>query len=248
MSYKDKFYARYYSTHIVPRKGAVSKTQFEQRARHYQKAWSKLLPANRQAKIIDIGCGNGSMVWWLQKIGYAHAEGIDYSNELIEAARDFGVKNVTQADLMEFLATKLDCYDAIILRDVLEHFPKEVILDILVLCHASLKREGRLILQVPNAETPFFGRIRYGDFTHELAFNRSSLQQLLEVMDFKPVRFCSTGPVITGLRSFLRFLLWKPVEVFYRSLLYAETGRWASVVTESIIVVATKHPMTEIAE
>ena len=241
MSYKDKFYARYYSTHVVPRKGATSQVQLEQRARYYQRDWSKLLPTNKQAKIIDIGCGNGSMVWWLQKIGYAYAEGIDYSDELIEVARNFGIKNVTQADLMDFLITKRDCYDTIILRDVLEHFSKEMILDILMLCHASLKQEGQLILQVPNADTPFFGRIRYGDFTHELAFNKSSLQQLLGVMEFRNIRFYSTEPMITDVRSFLRFVMWKSLEALYRTMIYVESGHRNAIVTESIIAIAERN-------
>ncbi len=240
MNYKDKFYTKYYSTHVLPRKGTASREQFVQRARYYQKTWSKLLPGDKQAKIIDVGCGNGSLVWWLQQAGFANTEGIDFSLELIEVARTLGVNNITQADLMTFLAAKLDCYDVVILRDVLEHFPKDTIVSILEICHGSLRHNGILIIQVPNAETPFFGRIRYGDFTHEVAFGMSSLQQLLGVIGFKQARFYSTGPAVSGVRSLFRFLLWKPVEAFYRFLIYAETGRWNSIVTESIIAIAVK--------
>jgi len=42
------------------------------------------LPEDKKAKIIDLGCGNGGFVYWLQQIGYQNAEGIDISAEQIE--------------------------------------------------------------------------------------------------------------------------------------------------------------------
>lgn len=241
MNYKSEFYEKYFSTHVLHRKGQPSLDQFNQRAVYYQRVWGRFFPGDKNARIIDIGCGTGSLIWWLQQSGFTSAEGIDISPEQIEIARGFGITNIEQAELKTFLATKATEYDVVILRDVLEHFTKEDIVKALEVCHAALRRGGIIILQVPNAETPFFGRIRYGDFTHEIAFSASSLQQLLHVMGFGEVRVYSTPPIVTGPRSLLRFLLWRGVEVLYRVLLFAETGRLNSVVTESIIAVARRR-------
>jgi 2-polyprenyl-3-methyl-5-hydroxy-6-metoxy-1,4-benzoquinol methylase len=240
MSYKDKFYAKYYSTHIVGRKGEATLAEFKHRATYFQQRWRHFLPVHKDAHIIDVGCGNGSVVWWLQQAGYTYAEGIDISAEQIAIAKRLGVQNVCQADLKSFLADKYVHYDVIILRDVIEHFTREEILEILETCFAAIKVAGKIVIQVPNAESPFFGRIRYGDFTHEIAFSTSSLQQLLQVIGFSKVVTYPVEPAVTNVKSFLRFGLWKAVAAFYRLLLFAELGHGPRVVTQGIIAVGTK--------
>ena len=63
------------------------------------------MPEDKKAKIIDLGCGNGGFVYWLQQIGYQNAEGIDISAEQIETGQKLGIKNIKQADIKEFLIT-----------------------------------------------------------------------------------------------------------------------------------------------
>lgn len=240
MSYKQKFYERYVSTHIVHRKGEVTLDEFRQRAIYFQKKWSDFFPKDKGSQILDVGCGNGSLVWWLQSIGYMRAEGIDISTEQVTEAHRLGIQNIYVADLKQFVSDKNNCYDVLVLRDVLEHFSKEEILDILTLCFNALKPDGQIVLQVPNAETPFFGRIRYGDFTHELAFSVSSLQQLLQIMGFTNIRLYATEPIFINQKSLIRLVLWKTVELFYKLLLFAELGQGHRIVTQGIIAVGLK--------
>ncbi|GAB4428681.1 MAG: hypothetical protein OHK0015_11840 [Chloroflexi bacterium OHK40] len=189
---------------------------------------------------MDVGCGNGSLVAWLQSVGYAHAEGIDVSAEQIEEARRLNVWNVQQASLKPYLSTRHFSYDVIVMRDVLEHFAKDEVLDILDCCYAALRPGGRLIAQVPNAESPFFGRIRYGDFTHDLAFSVTSLQQIFAVVGFDELAMHPVEPAIISVRSALRYPLWRAVSALYQMLLFAELGPGRRIVTQGIIVVATK--------
>lgn len=240
MDCKDDFYAKYVSAHIFHRKGKATLDIFRQRSASWQKNFGRFLPKDKNAKIIDVGCGNGALVWWLQQLGFSNAEGVDISSEQIEIAQDLGVNNVKQTDLRPYLKAKTCFYDMIILRDVIEHFRKEEIIELLEVCYSSLKNTGKIIVQVPNAESPFFGRIRYGDFTHEIAFTSSSLSQLLNIIGLTNVEFHATARPIKGVRSIPRFLLWKVVEVFYKSLLYAEIGPGHRIVTQGIIAVATR--------
>lgn len=48
-------------------------------------------------------------------------------------------------------------------------------------CWRALKPGGRLILQTPNADSPWALGVRYGDFTHEICLNPNSAQHLLTV-------------------------------------------------------------------
>jgi 2-polyprenyl-3-methyl-5-hydroxy-6-metoxy-1,4-benzoquinol methylase len=237
--YKDRFYRAYYSSHIVPRKGEFTLDRFRSYARVFDRQWSSVLPADKQARILDGGCGSGSLVWWMQQRGYVHAEGIDISAEQVAVATSLGVGQVMQGDLASFLGGRSGFYERIILRDVIEHFPRETIVETLDVCRQALRPEGAVVVQVPNAATPLWGRIRHGDFTHEMAFTEGSLRQLFAVTGFDDVHFLPTGPVLQSARGLPRHLLWKCVEAFYKTLAYAETGRRDVIVTEGIIAMAS---------
>ncbi|MBA3658518.1 MAG: class I SAM-dependent methyltransferase [Gemmatimonadales bacterium] len=236
--YKQRFYERYYSSHVAGRDGSASARMLQGRARIYDAGWTLLFPPDRSAAILDVGCGPGDLLWWLQRRGYADAHGIDISPEQIRIARALGVAAVEEADLRSYLATRPAQFDRLILRDVLEHLTRDVAIETLDSCRAALRSGGRLIVQVPNAESPLWGRIRYGDVTHEMAFTESSLRQIFAVTGFGQVEFHPAGPVLRGPRDLPRHLLWKCVEVGYKLLVFAETGRAGAVVTESIIAVA----------
>lgn len=236
--FKARFYDQYQSAHVAPRKGEATLAQFQARIPIFERHWSRLLPSDRQAAMLDVGCGSGGMVWWLQRRGYAQAAGIDISAEQIAVARALGVTRVEQADLREHLRRHLAAYDRLFLRDVLEHFERPEIVEILDLCRAALRPGGAVLVQVPNAEPPLGGRIRYGDITHELAFTESSLRQLMRTVGFMRVDLSPAGPVLQGPKDLPRHLLWKFFEGMYRLMVFAETRRRHVVVTENIIAAA----------
>lgn len=242
MNYKDKFYTNYVSTHVLPRKGEATLDEFKWRSIVYQNQFGKFLPEDKSSKIIDIGCGSGSVTWWLQQIGFTNTWGIDVSAEQVEIGKRLGVRNINQADIKQFLQDKKDFYDVIFARDILEHFSKEDIVEILSICYDSLKLKsnGKIIIQVPNAESPFFGRIRYGDFTHDIAFTSSSLSQLLRMVGFAGVKCYPNEPLIYGVKSLIRFILWKTIETCYKFLLFVEIGCGKKIVTQDIIAVGKK--------
>lgn len=239
--FKDSFYERYWSSHVAHRKGEASLDAFRRRGRVWQKHFAALLPADRQARIVDVGCGLGALVWWLQQRRYERVTGIDISDEQLAIARELGVRGVVKADLRSFLAEQPERFDVIILRDVVEHFPRREIVHILGLSRKALRPGGRVILQVPNAESPFFGRIRYGDFTHELAFSSTSVVQVLNMVGFDHIEVRPVPPVAETPRGRLRMPLWKLVETFYKGLLFAELGRGGQrIVTQDLIAVAQR--------
>jgi 2-polyprenyl-3-methyl-5-hydroxy-6-metoxy-1,4-benzoquinol methylase len=237
MTFKDRFYQSYTSTHVNHRKGEAALDRFRAEFAVWEKHFGHLLPRGGDARILDVGCGRGGMVYWLHQLGYHGAEGVDLSSEQVETARRLGIPNVQQADLTSYLGRRPAYYDALILRDVVEHFTREEIVAVLQLCRAATRPGGSVIIQVPNAESPFFGRIRYGDFTHELAFTSSSVTQLFNVLGFEEPRVYPTDPAIAGLGSLGRAALWAAVKTFYRILLYAELGGGPRIFTQGLIAV-----------
>jgi 2-polyprenyl-3-methyl-5-hydroxy-6-metoxy-1,4-benzoquinol methylase len=177
----------------------------------------------------------------LQQNGYANAEGIDISPEVVDVAQRLGVRNVRCADLREYLRERVGRYDLVVLRDVMEHFERTEIVHALQLVHGALRPQGAAILQVPNAQSPFFGRIRYGDLTHELAFTESSLAQLFNLIGFASYAFEPVPPPWRGLRALPRRVAWALTSGLYRMALYAELGVAPRTVTLNIIAIARKR-------
>lgn len=237
--FRTRFYESYASTHTLHRKGRPTSATFSAKAGAWDKRLGALLPESSAARIIDLGCGSGSLVWWLQARGFEGAEGIDASGEQVALAREAGVRHVVKADLRNWLADH-DGYDLVFLRDVLEHFDRNDAVALLDQLHSAIAPDGRVVIQVPNAESPMFGRIRYGDCTHEMAYTPASLTQVLGITGFRVLDFLTVPPVLLGRRSIHRYILWKVVELFYRILNYAESGKWPPVVSQAIIVVAQR--------
>src|SRR4051812_43231134 len=45
--------------------------------------YGRHLPKDKNAMILDIGCGDGNFVYWMQQAGYTNAHGIDLSAEQV---------------------------------------------------------------------------------------------------------------------------------------------------------------------
>jgi len=238
--YKNSFYEEYFNAHISAYEGKADMFDFAYRSIIYEKYFSECLPSDSNSAILDIGCGNGSILWWLQNKGFLNSEGIDLNHDQIEIGKKLGVKNIKCGDWRDYLKGKDSLYSVIFLRDVIEHFNKEEVVNLLKQCLKSLKKRGKVIIQVPNAASPFFGRIRYGDFTHELAFTKRSLLQLLKTCSYKKIQIKPVEPVSNNFKSYLRFLLWKAVAFCYKLILLVEIGNEKEYFTQDIIAIAER--------
>lgn len=198
--------------------------------------FGKFLPTEKNAVIAELGCGFGEFVLWLQSLGFAKASGVDISEEQVALANHFKIPNIECGDILKFLEGKENQFDVLFARDVIEHFPKDEALMILDSCLNALKRGGILVLLTPNAESPFSGRCIYRDFTHDIAFTPSSIEQVARVTGFKEVEVYATGPVIHGFFSFIRYILWKIVECGIRFYLLIEIGSAEIVATQSMVI------------
>ena len=237
-SYKERLYENYLAGHLVPRKGEASLASLEARRARWDKTMRRFLPQDLAAKIVDLGCGYGALVWWLQREGYANASGVDLSAELVEQGRRLGIANLHQGDLADFLRAQAGECDLLVARDLFEHLPKSELIDVLALCRGSLKPDAALVIQVPNGESPLAGRIIYGDYTHETAFTQASIGQVLRAAGFGSVMCHPVRPVIYGVRSALRAAAWRMIEAANVLAIVAEMGPERPIVTQNLLVVA----------
>ncbi|MCS7184309.1 MAG: class I SAM-dependent methyltransferase [bacterium] len=177
------------------------------RSKIFKKRYLKYLPADKKAYILDIGCGRGIYVKFLQELGYKNCFGIDISQELVDLGISLGVKNLIVSDYRDFLSTRKEFFDMIISTQLIEHLNYEEALSFLKLCYESIKNNGSILIETINAEFLFFGISLYGDLTHKLAFTSSSLANLAKMAGFSNVSVFAAKIVYYDFNSFLRYLL-----------------------------------------
>ncbi|HXG28764.1 MAG TPA: class I SAM-dependent methyltransferase [Nevskiales bacterium] len=204
--------------------------------RHYLRGW---LPPDRDARVLDIACGGGKLLQFYLDAGYTDVHGVDVSPEQVALARQV-TPNVTEANVLDYLAVREGQFDLICGLDIVEHFRKDEVLTFLDLCHAALKPGGRLVLQTPNAESPWGTHHRYNDLTHELGFNPNALSRLLALVGFAAIEAREQGPVPWGYSaaSTLRWCVWQAIRAGLKVWNIAETGDSGSGVFTRVFLIS----------
>lgn len=189
-SYRQRIYETYV-THDVQLAHDLSRSGYEKIVEELEKNYLGFLPANRDAKVLEIASGPGYFAWFLGKYGYRNYTGIDLSAEQVKCANEKvpGYEFIA-ADAFEYLESGNGSYDLIMARHVLEHLFKDEVLRLLDLSCNALNPGGIFLAEVPNCGSPVFGsHNRYGEFTHENGFTSESLSHIFRVAGFY-VKYC----------------------------------------------------------
>jgi SAM-dependent methyltransferase len=213
------------------------------RYHYFSKIIRKFFPQDRHANIIDIGCGRGEFLSTLRMCGYQNLLGVDNSEEQVFASNALNLNCIIKGDLLQFIHEQVsDSYDVVITFDVLEHLTKDEIFLVADGINRLLKPRGLWLIHVPNASSPFFGDVRYGDITHEIAFTQNSLRQLIFSCKFRKVKFYEDTPLVKNIKGLFRFLVWKLIRSILRFYLAAETGDVSNqkLLTQNILAVVSK--------
>ena len=158
-------------------------------------------------------------------------------------AKRLGIDGVKQGDLLATLKSFPDAsLDIVIAFDVLEHFTKAEALFFADEVFRILRSGGKWIIHAPNGESLFGSRILYNDFSHECAYTRASMTQLLKAAYFSTVLCQEDAPVPHGFKSTIRWLCWKVIRGMLRLYLTVETGAGerANIFSQNFLSVATK--------
>jgi len=148
--------------------------------------------------VLDLGCGNGQNSVKAARFA-KKVTGVDFDGKLLEIAKEssknLNIKNIffQKANLEKKLPFKNEMFDKIIFLDVLEHLYKRD--QILVEVYGLLKKNGLLLLAVPNSETSWkkfqrsAGVCSFSDPDHKIEFTKKSIYDLLAKNHFKIIDF-----------------------------------------------------------
>lgn len=110
---------------------------------------STLLANKNAIRLLDIGCSNGSFLWYANSLGGICAEGVDPSEKAVDNGRKRGL-TIHQGYLHD-IAFANNNFDAITLYEVIEHVdePKALLEE----CYRILKPNGVLLIGTGNVNS-----------------------------------------------------------------------------------------------
>jgi cyclopropane fatty-acyl-phospholipid synthase-like methyltransferase len=220
--YRDDFYERY--AIATGHATAPGEEEYAAAARQFRSRWARLLPVDRTAPILELGCGAGHFVKFLRDAGYGRVEGVDRSAREIARAHAAGIGGVRCLDAGERLAGSKEEFETIVALNFFEHLRKDEVLQTLTLVFAALRPRGRLLVVTPNSLSPFGGATRYWDFSHETGFTPASWRQLARLTGFSEPSFEEFGPMPHSLPGAIRTVLWQAIRLALVAMSYVEVG------------------------
>jgi len=161
---------------------------------------------DKSSNILDYGCGFGQTLAALKKAGFTNIYGVDIEKSAISYCikEGYNVKELNSDNLKNPFPIK---FDVILLLHVLEHIPKNMIINTLrIIKEDFLADNGKLLIAVPNAQSNTGCYWDYEDWTHTTLFTSGSIYYVLKAAGFEKVEFldidCTLGR--SKLKSIIR--------------------------------------------
>ena len=240
--YRDRIYQNYVSARDTPLAPPTTEG-FKPREALMKKLIRDHFPLDKQAKIVDLGCGHGTLVYFAHQAGYQNVTGVDVSQQQVDAAHQLGLTEVQCGDLIVTLKSFPDrSQDVIVAFDVIEHFERDELLPFIDEVWRVLKDGGKWIIHVPNGESPFHGRVLFSDGTHEHAFTQKSIKQILLASGFSSIACFEDKPIPHSLKSGVRAVLWKGIRTVLGFCVAVESGSpvGSQILSQNLLAVARR--------
>ncbi len=239
--WKGRLYVHYVSSGQANATETTARSNFTVRAAYIRSLIGRHIPLDRKARIVDLGCGHGTFLYFLKEAGYRNIAGVDISQEQIELAHQLGILEAQIGEVIPFLEeSEPASIDAFLLIDVIEHLTNNDMFRTLDLVYRALRPGGRCIVHVPNGEGLFGMGVRYGDLTHENAFSTMSARQLFSTIGFRDIHTFEDKPIVHGAKSLIRRIIWDFSTFFLRALYMAETGSSNVILSRNMVITAIK--------
>jgi 2-polyprenyl-3-methyl-5-hydroxy-6-metoxy-1,4-benzoquinol methylase len=191
---KKDLYKNYYKHHFSRFANAPDRETFDIHVARY--AWNfdrHLSKMDKNKPVLEIGCGVGQFIYYLQQRGFQNIHGIDLGEDQISQANIFfdqvkipeNIKpNLQVADAISYLTEHQNEFQFIVMNDVIEHIPHDDVINLLQYCYDALIENGLILVKTPNMDCPLGLTMRYRDFTHTTGFTNTSMKFALGMSGF----------------------------------------------------------------
>lgn len=211
---------------------------------YYELNYRALLPDDRDARILDLGCGDGDFLRFAHALGYRNLTGIDRDAQAIARLHELEGLTAIHADVsFEFLSRLDGSWDLIVAKQMIYYFDRSEVAGIIEAIGGLLAPGGRLVVEI------FNGALMSSRFTElkdpgiRTAYTDLGLKRLLEWNGFVVDRLGGAKARRQRIRSHVYHFLQRCWFGLYRQLLILERGFDEELPTtsaKSIIAVAHK--------
>ncbi len=174
----------------------------------------KMIPIG--ARVLDVGCGTGTIATLIRDIRQADIIGIEPNSERAQKARERGI-TVINSELTDHILYDLGMFDVILFADVLEHLADPT--GMLILIRKALSPSGCVIASVPNVAhwtvryNLLHGRFDYEptgimDVTHLRWFTDESIKRLFDSAQYEVQQKTVSAGVWLNAYSYKRPFMW----------------------------------------
>lgn len=197
---------------------------------HMAESLKILMKDNGLKKVLDVGCGTGKLVQYLNENGF-DAYGCDSEDVAVNLAKKINRRNaisIASATHLPFPNTSFDLITGI---SLIEHLSKSESIDFLKEVRRVLKPNGFIFVVTPNFASPcrfiqgkkWFG---YSDPTHINFFTPLSLANLLKDYGFYNPRFWFKTNDTNYWKNFVYYLLFSTPFCFIRNSFWIAAQKW----------------------
>ena len=163
--------------------------------------WIRNSIKNQNSRKLVYGCGFGQNIAALKKNNFNFCYGVDIEKSAINYCKKNN-HDVRKLDIENLENPFPFNFDIILMSHVLEHFPKDDIIDSLRMIKSKfLNKEGALLIAVPNAQSNTGSYWAYEDWTHTTLFTSGSIFFVLKSAGFNNIEFLDKDGLLDGFRK-----------------------------------------------
>lgn len=163
-----------------------------------EKNLSPHLPADKNARILDFGCGTGRLLSFLHHKGYTNLHGADIDTDGWDELRRITQSLTKIEDTVTYLNSVKGAYDFVIVKDVIYYFDRKTVQEITTLLKSALVPGGTIYFEIFNGATLTGPYVQYKDLGIELILTEHSLQHLITRSGLKLVCIKGNTIPVTG--------------------------------------------------
>lgn len=165
-----------------------TEANYRRKAAGYERRLGRLLNQVKPRSVLDLGCATGMLTKYLVEKG-CDAVGVDINPKLVEIARRNVQAEFHVADAAEFAKTCDQKFDLVLLLDILEHIPRDEVVDLLATVRNLISEDGFVLVRTPNMNAIHVAGMFYVDWEHLTPFTERSLLHVAKLAGYSRIDF-----------------------------------------------------------
>lgn len=171
------------------RDASLGRTLQAKHIRQFDDQFLAFAGAGAGMSVLEIGCGTGLFLQYLKHRGFGRVVGIDYDENLRDVLAGLSGDGIeTAIGDAEAYVDRLPAgrsFDRIVLFDILEHLEIDAAVRLLRKLAGVLTADGRLVIRVPNASSPWGVRMHFDSFDHVTPYAPGRLRELASISGYR---------------------------------------------------------------